>query len=74
MQQQVEDALDLVRPAVRDDGGDVELVSFDGGVVTIRFLGACVSCPSRELTLRHGIESHLIDRVPGVEKVVAEGN
>ena len=67
--QQIEDALDLVRPAVRDDGGDVELVGCDDGTVTIRFQGACVKCPSREMTLKHGIESHLIQQVPGVERV-----
>ena len=70
----LEAALDLVRPAVQDDGGDVEVASFENGTVTIRFLGACVSCPSREMTLRHGIESHLIQQVPGVEKVIAEGD
>ena len=68
----VQDALDLVRPAVRDDGGDVELVDIvEDGTVRIRFMGACVGCPSSEMTLKHGIEQHLVRKVPGVRKVVA---
>jgi Fe-S cluster biogenesis protein NfuA len=66
----VEDALELIRPAVRDDGGDVDLVSFEAGVVTIRFRGACVGCPSSDMTLKHGIERHLVAQVQGVHEVV----
>lgn len=71
MFEQVQDALDLVRPAVQEDGGDVELVGVEGGVVRIRFKGACIGCPSSEMTLKHGIERHLVRRVPGVTEVVA---
>lgn len=71
MFEQVQDALDLVRPAVKEDGGDVELVSVEGGTVRIRFKGACIGCPSSEMTLKHGIERHLVGRVPGVTEVVA---
>ena len=71
LRQRVQVALDLVRPAVQDDGGDVELVDVKGGTVSIKFKGACVGCPSSEMTLKHGIERHLVRRVPGVEKVVA---
>ena len=69
--EQVQTALDLVRPAVQDDGGDVELVDVANGTVRIKFKGACVGCPSSEMTLKHGIERHLVRRVPGVHKVVA---
>ena len=68
---EVEAALDLIRPAVRDDEGDVELVGVDGDLVRIRFQGACVGCPSSEMTLRHGIERHLVEQVPGVGRVEA---
>ena len=72
LRQRVQGALDLLRPAVQDDGGDVELLGIDdGGTVRIKFKGACVGCPSSEMTLKHGIERHLVRRVPGVEKVVA---
>lgn len=52
--------LELVRPAVREDGGDVEFVSIDDdGLVKVRFHGACVGCPSAGMTLHHGIERAL---------------
>lgn len=56
----VERVLALIRPAVREDGGDVELVSVDAaGLVQVRFHGACVGCPSAGMTLHHGIERSL---------------
>lgn len=56
----VERVLALIRPAVREDGGDVELVSAEAeGLVRIRLHGACVGCPSAHLTLHHGIERAL---------------
>jgi Fe-S cluster biogenesis protein NfuA len=68
---EVEVALDLIRPAIRDDGGDVELVDIDGSCVRIRFHGACIACPSSEMTLRDGIERHLVGQVDGVDRVEA---
>ncbi len=67
----IEAELDLVRPWIRDDGGDVELIDIKAGTVHIRFRGACIRCPSSDMTLRHGIERHLMSRVPGVQKVIA---
>jgi len=62
--------IDLIRPAVQADGGDVEFVDVtDEGVVRVRFHGACVGCPSSTLTLQAGIQRHLRDRVPGVRGV-----
>lgn len=68
----VEAVLELVRPAIRDDGGDVELVEIcaDGAVI-VRFLGACVRCPSSDQTLRNGIERQLRERIPEVRTVRA---
>ncbi|MEM1011109.1 MAG: NifU family protein [Planctomycetota bacterium] len=68
---EVEAALERLRPAVREDGGDIELVRIDDDTVTIRFLGACVGCPSSEMTLRDGVERHLIAAVDGIKHVVA---
>jgi Fe-S cluster biogenesis protein NfuA len=70
----VQAELDLVRPAIRDDGGDVELLGVQEGKVQIRFRGACVGCPSSAMTLRHGIERHLTTRIPGIVKVEAVEN
>lgn len=65
----VEAVLDLVRPGIRDDGGDVELVSSARGQVVLRFLGACVTCPSKSMTLRGGIERLLRERIPEIVSV-----
>ena len=67
----VQAELDLLRPAIREDGGDVELLGVEQGAVRIRFRGACVGCPSSAMTLRHGIERHLTSRVAGVREVLA---
>jgi len=66
------DVLELIRPAIQADGGDVELVSVDpDGTVVLRFRGACVGCPSRNLTLQSNIEFNLRERVPEVRSVQA---
>ncbi len=72
LQTRVERVLDMIRPGVQEDGGDFELLSIsDTGVVQIRFLGACIGCPSSEMTLRDGIARNLRDRVPEVTDVIA---
>ncbi|MEM9367580.1 MAG: NifU family protein [Planctomycetota bacterium] len=69
-QQQIEQALSLVRPAMQADGGNVEFVSEDNGVVTVRLCGTCIACPSKQLTMNFGIERTLKDQLPWVTKVV----
>ena len=72
LHERVARVLDLIRPAVQSDGGDVELVSVSPqGVVQVRFHGACVGCPSSTMTLQAGIERNLKQRVPGVTSVLA---
>ncbi len=67
----VERIVELIRPAIQADGGDVELVDVtDGGVVHVRFHGACVGCPSSTMTLQYGIEQNLRQHVPEVSSVV----
>lgn len=67
----VQGVINLIRPAVQADGGDIELVDVaSNGVVHIRFHGACHGCPSSNLTLQMGIERNLRDRVPEVTRVV----
>ncbi len=60
-----------IRPAVRLDGGDIELIGVKGGVVTIRLFGACDGCPMSPVTLRAGVERILKEEVPEVREVVA---
>jgi Fe-S cluster biogenesis protein NfuA len=70
MREHVEQILDMIRPAVQQDDGDVELVDVSAdGVVQVRFRGACVGCPSVSVTLQQGIERTLKQHVPEVTAV-----
>ena len=73
MKEEVEKALDLIRPALQNDGGDVELVDVDeaAGVVKLKLVGACGSCPMSQMTLRMGVERVLRDEIPEIKEVVA---
>jgi Fe-S cluster biogenesis protein NfuA len=71
LRDRVQAVINLIRPAVQADGGDIELVDVtDAGVVQIRFHGACHGCPSSTMTLQDGIERNLREKVPEVTKVV----
>ena len=71
LRDKVQEVINLIRPAVQADGGDIELVDVQtDGLVSIRFHGACLGCPSSHMTLQHGIERNLRDKVPEVTKVV----
>lgn len=72
LRSRVQAAIDLIRPAIQDDGGDVELLAvLEGGVVHVRFRGACQGCPSASMTLHMGIERVLRDQVPEITQVLA---
>ena len=71
LRDRVQDVINLIRPAVQADGGDIELVEVQGdGTVHIRFHGACHGCPSSTMTLQMGIERNLRERVPEVTRVL----
>jgi Fe-S cluster biogenesis protein NfuA len=71
LRDKVEKVINLIRPAVQADGGDIELVDVSGdGVVQIRFHGACQGCPSAGMTLQFGIERNLREKVPEVTEVI----
>ena len=68
----VRGVIDLIRPAVQADGGDIEFVGVTpDGTVQIRFHGACHGCPSSSMTLHQGIERNLREKVPEVTRVIA---
>ena len=69
----IEEVLESIRPALRSDGGDVELIDFDAdeGVVHLCLMGACGSCPVSMLTLKRGIEQRLTAAVPEVREIQA---
>jgi len=66
---EVEKVLESIRPALQADGGDVELVDIEGGVVKVRLKGACGGCPMATMTLKGGIEVAIKERIPSVERV-----
>ncbi len=63
---QVKEVLAQLRPYLQRDGGDVEYVGFNDGIVQVRLLGACVGCGVSDVTLYQGIETALVEEVPGV--------
>lgn len=71
--ERIEAVLDSIRPAIRQDGGDIELVDFeeDEGRVRVRMVGACYACPMSMMTLKAGVEQRLRMEVPGVRSVEA---
>jgi Fe-S cluster biogenesis protein NfuA len=69
VQERVQEVLDKLRPYIQRDGGDVELVEVEDGIVRVRLLGACGSCPSSTITLKAGIERALMEEVPEVREV-----
>jgi len=71
VKEKVEAALAKIRPALQADGGDVELVGVEGGVVKVALKGACASCPIATMTLKQGIERVLKEEIPDVKEVVA---
>jgi Fe-S cluster biogenesis protein NfuA len=71
MQEKVKDVLDKVRPYLVRDGGNVELVSIEGGTVKVKLVGACAGCPHSTMTLKNGIERILKEQVPEVKEVIA---
>ena len=71
MQEKVEAVLDKIRPSLIADGGNVELVEVNDGVVKLKLTGACAGCPLSTMTLKNGIERLLKQEIPEVKEVVA---
>lgn len=58
-----------IRPALQSDGGDIELIDVEDGIVKVRLVGACAHCPSSAMTLYDGVEKMLIEKIPGVKGI-----
>jgi len=67
----VEKSLEKIRPALQADGGDIELVSVEEGIVKVRLMGACHGCAASHMTLQLGVEERLREEIPEIKKVVA---
>jgi Fe-S cluster biogenesis protein NfuA len=69
MEEKIKAVLETIRPALQADGGDVEFIDFDQGIVTVRMKGACGNCPMSMMTLKQGIEKRLRAAIPEVTSV-----
>jgi Fe-S cluster biogenesis protein NfuA len=69
MKENVQKALDKIRPSLQADGGDIELVDVVDGVVKVRLKGACGGCPMSQMTLKMGVERALKQQIPEVKSV-----
>ena len=74
MEEKIEELLNKIRPFLQKDGGDIEFVKFEDGIVYVKMLGACVDCALIDTTIKDGVEAMLMDEIPGIieVKVVAE--
>jgi Fe-S cluster biogenesis protein NfuA len=69
MKEKVEKALSEIRPHLQADGGDVELVEVENGIVKVKLTGACGGCPMSQMTLKQGIETHIKKSIPEIVSV-----
>jgi len=63
---EINEVINLIKPYIRRDGGDIEFLRFEDGIVYVKMTGACVGCGGFESTLRELVEDTLLERVPGV--------
>lgn len=71
VEKRVEDALAEIKPQIQADGGDIDLVAIENGIVKVRLRGSCVGCPMSALTLKQGVERIIKSKVPEIESVEA---
>ncbi len=66
----INECLEIVKPYIQNDGGDIKLIKFEDGIVYIKLLGACEGCIMKDYTIKDGIESFLIEHIPEVKGVI----
>jgi len=72
VKEKVQKIIDEIRPALQADGGNIELVEVgEDGIVKVRLMGACGSCPMSQMTLKRGVEARLKAKIPEVKEVVS---
>jgi Fe-S cluster biogenesis protein NfuA len=69
MEEKIKQILESIRPALQADGGDVEFIDYNEGIVTVRLKGACGTCPMSIMTLKQGIEARIRSQIPEVKAV-----
>ncbi len=70
-EEKVNNALDSIRPFLKEDGGDVELVTIQDGIVKIKLLGACQTCDISHITMKAGVEESIKRAIPEIKEVIA---
>jgi len=71
VEQEVREVLEEVRPHLQADGGDIDFVGIENGVVKVRLKGSCAGCPMSQLTIKWGVENYLKKKIPGIKAVEA---
>ena len=71
IEEQIIDILEVIRPYINGDGGDVEFIRFEEGIVYVRLTGACQGCAAADITLNEGIKDLLVENIPEVLDVIA---
>ena len=71
MDEKIKEVLEEVRPSLKRDGGDVEFVKYNNGIVELKLKGACAGCPLSQLTIKNYIEALLKERIPEIKEVKA---
>ena len=66
----INECLEIVKPYIQNDGGDIKLIKFEDDIVYIKLLGACEGCIMKDYTIKDGIESFLIEHIPEVKGVI----
>ncbi len=69
MKEKVQAVMNKIRPMLQADGGDVELINVENGIVKVRLTGACKGCPMSQMTLKNGIERLLKKEIPEIKSV-----
>jgi len=67
--EKIQAVVDEIRPLLQADGGDIELVGVQDGVVKVRLRGACAGCPGAQMTLKMAVERRLRSKVPEIQRV-----
>lgn len=69
--EEINEYLEIVKPYIKNDGGDLEVIKFEDGILYVKLLGACEGCYLADYTIKDGIESFLMEHIPEVKGVVA---
>lgn len=70
----VENALDEIRPYLQGDGGDIELLSIENNIVKVQLKGNCISCSVNQMTLKNGVEATIKKHAPEIQEVINIAN